>query len=314
MKAVIVEICGSRAAALSDDGIFRQVKNRRYSVGQEIVLKATRRNTVLIRGTACAAAVMIMLCTTAWAYYSPYSYVSLDVNPSIEYTVNRFDRVLDCSAVNGDGAVIVDDLRLRHKHIQDALSKTIEKLANKGFLAGEQNSIVIAASSRSDQKVRALVDKMKEAVEEEAAKEHLDVSLEAVGVSRESVQQAKKLGVTPGKLVLVDKLQDSGTNLTDEDLEKWLHSPVKDIMKQIQENKKEEAVSQKAQGNDHSKSSKTANANNGSFGTMNKSSDNPEENTVDVERKMPGKKVEKDAKWGNESNDENGHMKDKEAN
>ena len=43
-------------------------------------------------------------------YRAPAGVVSLDVNPSIEYTINCFDRVLDITAVNEDAQAIVGQL------------------------------------------------------------------------------------------------------------------------------------------------------------------------------------------------------------
>jgi len=271
MKAVIVEIRGNYAAALSDDSIVRQVKNRQYAVGQEILLGGqTRRKDVLIRRCACAAAAVIILSTSAWAYYTPYSYVSLDVNPSIEYTVNRFDRVLNCMAVNGDGAEIMNALQLNNKNIQDAVRETIQKIADAGYFKGEEADIMIAASSKSNQKSEELAEQLKQTATEEAAKGNLNVNLEAVGVEPKYVQQAKELGVTPGKLVLVSKLEDGCSKLSEEEIKTWMDSPVKDLMKQIQENEKEQkAVSENGKDKGNQAATTPANpGNNGQLGTV----------------------------------------------
>ncbi len=58
-----------------------------------------------------------------------------------------------------------------------------------------------------------------------------DVQVEAISVGLERVQQAREMGVTPGKLNLVEKLRDSAPNPEDIDIEEWLDNSVKDIMK-----------------------------------------------------------------------------------
>ena len=314
MKAVIVEIRGNHAAALSDDGIVRQVKNRRYEVGQEILMEGQpRRRTVLIRRCACAAAVFIIWSTSAWAYYTPYSYVSLDVNPSIEYTVNRFDRVLSCSAVNGDGAEIVDDLRLHHKNIQDAVSETIQKIADAGYFDGNEADIMIAASSKSNQKSEELAGQLKKAALKEAEEDNLNVNLEAVRVEQEYVQQARELGVTPGKLVLVNELQDSGSQLSGEEMKTWLDSPVKDLMKQIQQNKEEEkAASQNGQSKDNRCSAAVVNPGNSSQSEAGKENpkENPKENSDGNEPEKKENKAQ-EAKGNNGSKDTKANNKNR---
>lgn len=108
MKAVIVEIKGKYAAILAENGLVSKVRNRNYEIGQEIVLNNNKAK--LIRMTAAAAAAIMIFVTPAWAYLTPYSYVSLDVNPSFEFFVNRFDRVLTVKAFNDDGGEMSKDI------------------------------------------------------------------------------------------------------------------------------------------------------------------------------------------------------------
>jgi hypothetical protein len=86
---------------------------------------------------AASAAAAVCLCGIgAWAYTSPYSYVSLDVHPSIEFTLHRFDRVLTVTAVNDDAQEIVGELvlqNLNHKTIDTAIAKAVQELTDKGY-------------------------------------------------------------------------------------------------------------------------------------------------------------------------------------
>ncbi|NLT48775.1 MAG: hypothetical protein GXX92_10240, partial [Clostridiales bacterium] len=62
------------------------------------------------------------------------------------------------------------------------------------------------------------------------------VESEAVGLER--VKEAEQLGVTPGKLNLVEKLVKSSPVPEEIIIEEWLDKPVKEINKLIKENKK----------------------------------------------------------------------------
>lgn len=52
-----------------------------------------------------------------------------------------------------------------------------------------------------------------------------------------SVAEARELGVTPGKLNLVEKLQASATDIEDINVEEWLTKSVKEIMKETKANR-----------------------------------------------------------------------------
>lgn len=224
------------------------------------------------------AAVLAATAVTGFAYTTPFSYVSIDVNPSVEYSLNRFDRVISVTAVNDDGEKIVDGLNVKNEKISRAVQITIDKLKEEGYLTDEEYAgIVIAVSNDNEDKAEDLKkdleedfdkeDEEKRNDEEEEKEEEndekevqdkkkdkkdtdekseednvdLDIVIEAVG--RERVKEARKLNVTPGKLNLVQKLihslnEDDIEDIDEEDLQEYLKMSVKEINKTIKENRK----------------------------------------------------------------------------
>ena len=63
---------------------------------------------------AVFAAVLLAGAGYAWVQ-TPVSYVSIDVNPSIEFALNRFDRVMSVTAYNDEGRDIIEALSLKGK-------------------------------------------------------------------------------------------------------------------------------------------------------------------------------------------------------
>ena len=244
MKAVILEIRDELAAVMSDDGRIWKVKNHEYTVGQEIEMKKqiTRSSRKLIAWAAAAAALVLTCGTGALAYYTPYSYVSLDVNPSIEFTLNRFDIVLCANPVNDDGQEILNGLpldTLANLPIEQAISVTVDQISQEGYFDGEGGGgIVVATSAEDQEKADELAADLQENVEQETQENGDEVEVEVISVGYERVQKAKELGVTPGKLNLVEKLQASAADPASINIEEWLNKSVKEIMKATKENKK----------------------------------------------------------------------------
>jgi hypothetical protein len=240
MKAVVVEIKNRFAALLCDDGRIVKVHNRNYAIGQVIEMnnRVSIRARKLMVWAASAAAAVCLCGIGVWAYTSPYSYVSLDVNPSIEFTLNRFDRVLTVTAVNDDAQEIVGELvlqNLNHKTIDTAIAKAVQELTDKGFFDGdEEGGVMIATSGKDLKKAETMAQRLQERVQEDLGDENVNV--ESVSVGLERVREAQKLGVTPGKLNLVEKLQASTGDTDSIDVEEWLDKPVREIMKAINEN------------------------------------------------------------------------------
>ncbi|WP_077611760.1 anti-sigma-I factor RsgI family protein [Clostridium sp. Marseille-P2415] len=288
MKSVVVEIKGRFAAVLSDDGSIKKIKNKNYAVGQEIQITETvspgkipgllirqREDGIKMKNlkksvlcTVCVAVMLLCSGVGVWAYETPYSYVSLDVNPSIEYTLNRFKRVIRVYAVNDDGQAILNEIGisdLNHKSIEDAIMATVRQISKKGYFTGGNASpvtataseaaedshtgeapandsvkymaggIVITVSSGNAELADEFVIEIREAVSE-FVNENVEVEVSSVGLER--VEEARELGVTPGKLNLVKKLRAGASDPESIVIEEWLNKPVKDIMKEIKKNRK----------------------------------------------------------------------------
>ncbi len=248
MKAVVVELKNNRAAVLSDNGCVVTVKNNGYEIGQVIQMTDSRiQLSKKIAVFAASAAAFVVLGTGAWAYATPYSYVSVDVNPSIEYTINRFDRVLSVKAVNDDGEEILQEIALEdleNQTIQNAILRTVEQITAAGYFSGTtEGGIVITTASENVDKAEELATDLQQVVEEEVTQAEEDVVVEAYSVGLERVEEARELGVTPGKLNLVEKLQASLADPDAVNIEEWLTKSVKEIMKATKDNRKVSVVS-----------------------------------------------------------------------
>ena len=241
MKAVVVEIRDGYAAVLSDDGQVTRVKNKNYELGQMIQLKTHQipYPRKLAAFTASAAA-FLLFGVSAWAYAAPYTYVSVDINPSVEYTLNRFDRVISVQARNDDGEEILDKIslnNLKNKPIEEAIKNTVHQISESGYFDNHtDNGIVIATASEDEEKADLMASDLKDTAEEEIAKTDDKVAIESYPIGLDRVEEAQKLGVTPGKLNLVEKLQSSAKDPAEIDIKEWLEKPVRDILKATKEN------------------------------------------------------------------------------
>jgi len=248
MKSVVVEIKAGYAAVLSEDGCISKIKNKNYIIGQVIEMKSSKFKNInkLVMCSALTAMIAIAGGITLWAYKTPYSYVSLDVNPSIEYSLNRFDKVISVTAVNDDGQEILNELeldKLENQNIEDAVTETVNQISKDGYFDNSidndiEGGIIIATSGEYLDKSDKLAEKLQKSLENEIEEIGEDIKLETISVGLERVQKAKELGVTPGKLNLVEKLQNSSADPESIIVEEWLNKPVKDIMRAIKENRK----------------------------------------------------------------------------
>ena len=243
MKAVIVGVRGRYAAALTEEGRVTRIRNREYSLGQQIENAALQEVSPLKKaaGWAVAAAVAIAVCAGgAYMYVSPYAYVSLDVNPAVEYVLNRFDRVIHVYAVNDDASRILEGVQLTNKSIDAAVRETLNCIASSGYFEDtKQNGLLIGTSCQNEQASEKLALRLEQSAQEETSNLHAEVKVATVTVSQEYVEEARNLGVTTGKLALVEQLKESAENPDSINIQEWVSQPVVEIMNEITASKEE---------------------------------------------------------------------------
>lgn len=231
MKAVILDIDKNEATVMTDDGDIIGIKNNGYEIGQEIILHRRKKRASINRITGIVAAAAAALVITGgiggYAYYTPYGTVSLDVNPSIEYTINRFDRVLDVNGINDDGEDILlglDTKKLINTNIETAIEDTIEQIDAEGYFSDEDgNYVVLAASTKEEAHTDTLLTSL-----EGNVKQRQNVEPIAFKVTDAEITEAHSQGISPGKKMMVDRLE--GVSGEEIDRSEWNRRSVRDIV------------------------------------------------------------------------------------
>ncbi|MEA4888928.1 MAG: hypothetical protein VB070_05650 [Clostridiaceae bacterium] len=157
--------------------------------------------------------------------------VSVDINPSIELSVNALNRVVAVQAFNEDGEAILTQLSLIGKPVKAAVNEIITAAAEAGFLA-EDGSSIIAITTSAD--IGIIRDKLEQDTEEAAQEALEEEEQEAVvyhdNTALNRIEEAHKLGITPGRLNLIQKLiaLDPTKHVDD-----YLNTKASDIMKEV---------------------------------------------------------------------------------
>lgn len=240
ISAVIVEIRGRNAAALTSDGAFLRVQNDRYEVGQQVLLaqpaetaQPARKRMRLTAYAGMVAGFLLLILGGFKGYTTPAGVISLDVNPSIEYSINIFDRVLDISAVNDDGELILasmDENALRYHSVDEVVNATILALRESGYLADSTgNNVVIASSSYDARHTERIAERLRILLGA-----YGDLAVLSVPVTRGEVESAHERGTSAGKLYIVEELEDSWTDTEDFDADDWIVRPVREIIRETE--------------------------------------------------------------------------------
>ncbi|BCZ47662.1 hypothetical protein psyc5s11_37290 [Clostridium gelidum] len=190
---------------------------------------------------ALSAAVILSLAGGGYAYAkTPVAYVSMDINPSVELGVNAFDTVVSVEAYNKDGEKILEGTDLVNTDVKAAVSAVISNAISEGYITQDvttTSAVVVEITTSTDKESVAteLNESLKEVAEVTLDNNDVDAEVETEKVALVRRDEARKLGITPGKLNLIQKLQQLDSAITIED---YKDSSVKDIQKKTKELRK----------------------------------------------------------------------------
>ena len=245
MKVIIMEVNGKEAVALGHDGGFVRIRNLGYAVGQEIQITPemlirqtnqghTRRFAKIAALAACFCLLFGSIISFLILNSPSYGYVSVDVNPSIEFRINGSYCVVSASAANPDGQTLLESIginELEGKDIEIALALTIDELSVQGYLDVENAGLIISSSAGSKKASAALNEKL---VAYTAGEEKLaGVEIVTAIVSQDMIEEANDLGTTAGKLHLIQSLGE------DVDVQDWIDKSVTEIYAAVKEHNSE---------------------------------------------------------------------------
>jgi hypothetical protein len=181
-----------------------------------------------------AAAAVVLMSGSALAYYTPVSYASVDINPSIEFRLNILNHVLSARGVNADGVALLAKIKTG-TNLGQNIKAVVREAVELGYLKGDDNTVVVTLPENEDEKQAEQAKEQAEKAMEEAGTPG-EVVVDRAGYDR--VLEARTRNTTPGKLNLVQKYIDSAGPGAVVDIDEWLKKPVKEIMKAIKENRK----------------------------------------------------------------------------
>ena len=109
-----------------------------------------RRRPVLFTGKVLAAFAALFVVLGLGGLYGvstyPVSYVSIDVNPSIELSLNCWNRVISATAYNDEGVRILNTVSVKGMPFESALETIVESETMAPYLEGDADMTVTIAT------------------------------------------------------------------------------------------------------------------------------------------------------------------------
>ena len=166
IKGVLIEKRKSYAIVLTEEGDFQKTKPVNHvEIGEEAILPPFKerqsaqsminnlfKHPSIRISTAVALILLLIFPIYSWMGQpnKAEAYVSIDINPSIELTVNHHDEVIDIKGLNKEGTALINDLTWQDESVVDLAETIIQKSDQLGYLKKE-HEVMLGISYLNDE-------------------------------------------------------------------------------------------------------------------------------------------------------------------
>ncbi len=198
---------------------------------------AIRRKVIGTLAAACLC--MIVLAGGAYTYQNGKvdSVIGIDVNPSVELSVNRKNKVLAAEALNEDAENIMKGMDLKGVNLNVAVNAVIGSLVTHGYLDDLDNAILVTVTNDSVSKASSLrsavVSDIQNTLEEKQLKA---VVYDQQVIEEDEVKQlADEYKISYGKAYFLKELIAQNASLSMDDMKELAPLTMEEIAKEITE-------------------------------------------------------------------------------
>lgn len=165
-----------------------------------------RKVMYILAAPICALVlVCIFVASVLYGKKAVYDTIILDVNPSIEYNLNRKGEVINVKAVNNDGKDIVEQLTKKGS-LENILYDTLVQLDGKGYFQYDDNEVLLTYCFKKKQgNVSVRLNTAVESFNRDREKE-LVVVYQSISKKKMESDRAAQYGMSVGKYHYVQEL------------------------------------------------------------------------------------------------------------
>lgn len=200
----------------ADDDLL--VKTAAY-LWEERAGREKKRSHFLPSRLAGALAAILVLALGIFGYYifcsDAAAYVSIDVNPSLELTLNRTDKVIAATACNADGEALLHQIRVNGKPYDKAVSALLAEMERQGHISnGVLVTMTVQATGGAEE--QRLCDALLQSVKKQTGSIPATVRVEVFPVTQEVRETAHGCHMSAARYLAIQELMEADETATPE--------------------------------------------------------------------------------------------------
>lgn len=192
---------------------------------------ARRRGRRLLPALAVAVCLLVAAGLGGHAlYYTPTTVLSIDINPSLEMDINRFDRVIALNGYNDDGAALAAALDVQNLRYDEAVDELLANATIVDCLArGEELAIAVVQAQDDAAQSGAVLDYVSGCTDR-----HENAHCYALEAGDAQLAEAHDAGLSCGKYHVYQELLAYDPSLAAEEAQQMTMRELRDLLAQYQ--------------------------------------------------------------------------------
>lgn len=192
----------------ADEGLKNNTKTFLAQKTQQYKKTYVKNFRSLVSAAAC---LLFLLLGGHWLYFTPTATISIDINPSIELGINRFNRVISVDSYNDDGQILADSLKIKFTDYTSAIQQILDNKHIAALLSGDEVMTIVITGPDGNQSLKILSD-----VESRTEKQG---NTYCYCAHSEEMEEAHEMGLSYGKYMAFLELQALDPSITPENIQ-----------------------------------------------------------------------------------------------
>ncbi|MEG1791610.1 MAG: hypothetical protein RR033_02220 [Clostridia bacterium] len=162
------------------------------------------------------------------------SIVYIDINPSIELTLNRTGKVKSASAKNADAETLLAGQSLNGLNLEDAVERILELAVEQNYIdsASDNNEIMLSIYNKDLKKADRQMEKLNKRASRFFDSKGIKCKVDKETGNKKDNEKATQQGISPAKLKLIESIIAADSSYTIASLKDY---SIKDLQKLLKE-------------------------------------------------------------------------------
>ena len=228
-KGIILELRTKEAVVVNDLCEYEKIKRTEgMFVGQMVEYSIPYQTKAFnhVSTISSVAAVLFLIVVGYLAFIlnmnpKVYAYVDLDINPSMEFSIDKNNTVIDLKPLNSDAEELISTFEIKKKNINDAISYILKSLDAKGYISSDNENLILLAASYSEDSeisentpentIEKTINTIKRTIE---SVENKNISVKVIYTEPNLRKKSIDNNMSMGRYVLYKNAQKIGANIT----------------------------------------------------------------------------------------------------